>query len=211
MSALYVLVCFSAGVQLSSRPTPGCLMPGLPTHLVQELNVGTVCIVCSICRCPAGFQAHSRVFYAWAAHSFSAGIKCWHYMFLSVLSAGVQLSSRPTPGPAPVAAAAVPAPATAAMTVPNDDELTELRSQLAMAQAEVKRGQAQLAEAKKHVAQYKSVASSIEQNLKEQNQTSKTFKEAMEAQVEEAKNGRDITTSILALMLLILANLAILN
>ena len=49
------------------------ITPGLPTHLVQELNAGTVV--------DKVWQSGVRLcipHYAWAAHAFSAGIKCRH-------------------------------------------------------------------------------------------------------------------------------------
>ena len=58
-------------------------MPGMPTHLVQELHAGTVACLWVA---NSGHQGGSCVviivwvvvFYAWAAHVSSAGITCQH-------------------------------------------------------------------------------------------------------------------------------------
>ena len=78
--------------------------PGLPTHLVQELNVGTgpFSLFTPFSRLPLSYMYQGspasrltllRVYHARAAHAFSAGIKCRHctllidicIMFVSVI------------------------------------------------------------------------------------------------------------------------------
>ncbi|XP_013390064.1 nucleoprotein TPR [Lingula anatina] len=66
------------------------------------------------------------------------------------------------------------------------DEVRDLRAQLTQAQNEVKNLKDQLDKAKQHADQYRAISSDIEQSLKEQNEASHQFKEAVEVNLKEA-------------------------
>ncbi|XP_074653725.1 nucleoprotein TPR-like isoform X2 [Tubulanus polymorphus] len=67
------------------------------------------------------------------------------------------------------------------------DVVKDLKAQLGQSSLEVKSLKEQLEQSKRHASQYKGIADSIEQKLKEQNETSKSFKDALESQMNHLK------------------------
>ncbi|KAK6179173.1 hypothetical protein SNE40_011593 [Patella caerulea] len=66
------------------------------------------------------------------------------------------------------------------------DEIKDLKSQLAQANAKVKNLEKTCEDSKQQMEQYKQIASNVEESIKQQNQTSEEFQQALEKRMEES-------------------------
>ncbi|XP_055956661.1 nucleoprotein TPR isoform X2 [Patella vulgata] len=66
------------------------------------------------------------------------------------------------------------------------DEIKDLKSQLAQANAKVKNLEKTCEDSKRQMEQYKQIASNVEESIKQQNQTSEEFQQALEKRMEES-------------------------